>query len=142
MDKEQMIGPLLHRSSNNISRLLDQLTSEYQLTGKQGRIVGYLAHHQDRGIYQRDIETLFGIRRSSVSSLIDHLEKNGFLTRQEEGTDARLKRLVLTAKGVEVHEIIHEKIQEIERRILSLYTKEEYEQLKKMLSCLIEHTKE
>ncbi len=141
MEKEQMLGPLLHRSSNNISRLLDQLTAGYELTGKQGRILGYLAHHQDQAIYQRDLENLFGIRRSTVSSLIDHLEKNGFLTR-EEGQDGRMKRLVLTSKGIEVHAIIHEKIREIEARIQSLYSQEEITELKNLLLRLIEQTKE
>lgn len=136
------IGALLHQSSNNISRLLDQLTVKDHITGKQGRILGYLAHHTESPVYQRDIENLFGIRRSTVSSLIKHLEKNGFIKREDTSLDARMKQLILTPKGIAIHATIHEKIMEIESRIQSLYTEEEFKYFISFLNRCIQATKE
>lgn len=142
MKNNPMLGFLLHQGSNNIARLLDSLTAEFNITGKQGRIITYLARRPDEVICQRDIENLIGIRRSTVSNLVDNLEKNGFITRELIGTDARIRRLVLSPKGFQTHQFIQEKINIIENYIKSLYTEEEFIVLNELLIRLVKGTKE
>jgi len=137
-----MLGVLLHQASNNIARILDRQTAEYNITGKQGRILGYLAHRPNDLVCQRDIEKLIGIRRSSVSSMIDNLEKNGFIERKPLESDARIRCLFLTKKGQETHEVIFKKIIDIENKIKSLFTEEEIGKLSDLLSRLVKGTKD
>lgn len=80
-----------------------EISSEKELTGTHGYILGYLARHADRPVYQRDIESHFGMRRSSVSNVLSLMERNGLIERQSVPKDARLKRIVMTEKGHGLH---------------------------------------
>ena len=65
------------------------------LTGPQGLVLGYLYDHQDKDIFQKDIEATFNIRRSTATGLLQCLEGNGFVKRVSVDYDARLKKLSL-----------------------------------------------
>ena len=54
-------------------------------------------------VYQKDIESNFGIARSTVTNILQLMEKKGYLTRTTDEHDARLKRLELTELGKRVH---------------------------------------
>lgn len=69
------------------------------MTMPQLCVVGCLAFLEGRDVYQRDLETIFKLRRSTLSSVISTLEKKGYLTRVPVPQDARLKKLVLTEAG-------------------------------------------
>lgn len=67
--------------------------------------IGYLTYYKDNEdppVYQRDLETCFKLRRSTISSLLSALEKKGLIRRLPVPHDARLKRLVLTEEGKEL----------------------------------------
>lgn len=88
------------------------------LTGVQGWIIGYLYTHKNGpAVYQRDIEKAFKIRRSTATGILQLMEKKGLVTREPVAHDARLKRLQLTPKAIAHHELIMEKIQEVEKRL-------------------------
>ena len=61
--------------------------------------VGFLFFQHEREVYQRDLEGFFKLRRSTVSSLLNALEKKDILRRVSVPHDARLKKLELTPKG-------------------------------------------
>ena len=64
--------------------------------------IGYLTYYKDNEdtpVYQRDLETCFKLRRSTISSLLTTLEKKELIRRVPVAHDARLKRLVLTESG-------------------------------------------
>lgn len=98
------------------------------LTGVQGWIIGYLYEHKDGpGVFQRDIEKTFQIRRSTVTGILQLMEKKGLITREPAVHDARLKRLQLTPKAIAHHELIMEKIREVEARLRRGLSEEEVE---------------
>lgn len=70
------------------------------MTVSQLSTMGYLAMREGSDVYQRDIETFFHLRRSTVSSLLNTLERKGLLQREPVPHDARLKKLVLTEAGL------------------------------------------
>ena len=47
---------------------------------------------QQGDVYQKDIESFFKLRRSTVSSQLDTLEKKGLIQRVPVSHDARLKK--------------------------------------------------
>lgn len=62
--------------------------------------IGYLAYQgRYEAVYQRDLETCFKLRRSTISSLLTTLEKKDLIRRVPVAHDARLKQLVLTESG-------------------------------------------
>lgn len=111
-------------------RKIDHKVSQDGLTTVQGRVIGYLAKKERVGevVFQRDVEEEFHIRRSSVTSIIQGLEKNGYITRESVAQDARLKKIILTDKGRKINQSVRETILSEEEKILQVLTSEEKEQ--------------
>lgn len=113
MEYEKHVGGEIHRLSNLFKRRLDDGMPP-EMTGMQGHIIGFLQHNAQHAVFQRDIEAAFGIRRSTVTGILQLMEKNGFLRREPVNYDARLKKLVLTPKALAVHECITARIRAVE----------------------------
>ena len=73
-----------------------------EVTLMHGWIMGYLYHNQDKAIYQKTIESDFGIKRSTVTTILQLMEKKGYIRRAAVEVDARLKRIYLTDQGREI----------------------------------------
>ncbi len=99
--------------------------SDDRLTGIQGMVLGYISRHSDSEIYQRDLEKRFDFKRSTATKLLQLLEKLGYIRRESVMSDARLKRIVLTDKGVELHKQITRRIDKSESEIDALLTSDE-----------------
>lgn len=93
--------------SNKIRHLLDASCAGIGITGTQASILHFIYKNgKNNDVFQRDIETEFNIRRSSVTSVLHGLEQNGFIRRESVKEDARLNKLVLTDKAIEISEHI------------------------------------
>lgn len=129
MDDETLkLGYEVKRLSCLMRQDLDRQLSECipGLTSMQARIIGYL-HHAKEPVYQRDLEQIFQIRGSSVTSLLQLMEKNGWIVRSHVAHDARLKRLELTPQAMEINRRIQEGIGLHEERVRKGLTAEEIE---------------
>ena len=69
-----------------------------------GWIIAYLYHNCERDIFQRDIETRFSIRRSTVTGILQRMEKSDLITREPVTYDKRLKKIILSEKSIEMHD--------------------------------------
>ena len=120
----------------NIRYFLDLAMSENGLTSIQTRILGYLrqAQNENRDIFQRDIEEVFRIKRSSVTSVLQTLEKNGLIIRESIPEDARLKKLVLTDKAIQMQSSTYHILGEMEQEVHSLFTDKEFGQFLEYMS--------
>lgn len=94
-------------------------------TAGQGNILGYLHRHQDRPVFQRDLEEAFQIRRSTASRILKRMEEQGLLRRERVEEDARLKRLVLTDKARAMHRHVERSIHQMEDVLSAGLTEEE-----------------
>ena len=61
------------------------------------------------------------------------METNGYLIRQPVLRDGRLKKLVLTAKAMEIHDRISEQILRTENQLVLDFTEEEKAELMRLL---------
>lgn len=136
--QQRDFGRYLKGIMKSISRKIDQRVGEHGLTDVQGRLIGFLARKEKYGVevFQRDIEEEFRVRRSSVTSVLQLLEKNEYITRESVAKDARLKKIVLTDKGRKVHEQVYQMILSEEGKVLQVLTKEEQDQLFVLLEKL------
>lgn len=62
-------------------------------------VLQYLASRAASTVYQRNIESLFSIRRSTANQMLRTLEERGFIQRIQSPENARRNILVLTDKG-------------------------------------------
>ena len=84
----------------NIDNRLIQCSQYEQITASQCKIINYLSLNRNRDIYQKDIEKVFSIRRSTATKTLQLMEKNGLIMRLPCHTDGRLKKLILTEKAI------------------------------------------
>ncbi len=96
-----------------------------EVTVMHGWILSYLYENQERDIYQKDIETQFGINRSTVTNIVKLMEKKGLINRESVPRDARLKKLVLTEKGIWAKKVSYEAVQATEKQIVLGISEEE-----------------
>lgn len=137
--EEKYIGKMLRILSNLVRRKIENELSQrgLEVTSSQARIIGFVYRQsQVRNIYQKDIEAEFDIRRSTATNTLQLLEKNGYISRVSVEEDARLKKIILTPKGIKIHEVVRNCIIEVEGALNNVYTKEELEELFYLLEKL------
>ncbi|SFU79661.1 DNA-binding transcriptional regulator, MarR family [Clostridium sp. DSM 8431] len=120
MNKEVYIGQRVVCLARQVDRAIGKEISEYSISTIQAKIISYLFYQTKectKDIFQKDIEENFGIRRSSVSSVLDKLEENKFIERKSCEKDARLKKIELTTEGVEMCKLIRNSIYKIEESL-------------------------
>lgn len=96
-----------------------------RLTGMHGYLIRYLYENRDHNVFQRDIEKKFSISRSTVTATLQLMEKNGLITRESVEQDARLKRILLTQKAMDLHKQIEEDITTFESQLTKGISEEE-----------------
>lgn len=137
--EERHIGKRLRILSNLIRRKVEYKLNQrgIDVTSSQARILGYVYRQsQNRNVYQRDIEMEFDIRRSSVTNTLQLLEKDGYISRVSVDEDARLKKIVLTDKGISIYEGVGESISEVEEAFSAVFTLDELNELFYLLDKL------
>lgn len=97
------------------------------LTGMQRWIICYLSRNEGKDIFQRDLEEEFSVRRSTATGILQLMEKNDLITRESVSYDARLKKLVLTPKAIEIQRIIAEGIRKNEEMLCEGISEEDLE---------------
>ncbi len=114
--------------SKNLRYFFDQKTAENGLTSIQTRILGHLRCEEDKGksVFQRDIEDVFRIKRSSVTSVLQTLEKKGLIVRESVPGDARIKKLVLTDEARKMQSCTYHALAKMEHEMRFLFTEEEF----------------
>lgn len=96
----RILSNLIRRHINNSAAHAETES----VTGMNGWVIVYLAHNSDRDVFQRDLEERFNVRRSTVSNILSLMEKKGLIKRESVECDARLKKLTLTEKSLELLE--------------------------------------
>ncbi|HEY8395975.1 MAG TPA: MarR family transcriptional regulator [Bacilli bacterium] len=133
MSVDFRISDYLHSLCKGMYRFISESFSKYGITPQQGRIIRFLALNQGTAVFQKDIEELLNIRKSSVSSVIKNLEKSGLIQRLYVPEDGRYKRIELTPAGLSVHEEAQKNSQLIEAKMRTDLQTEEIEFLEKIL---------
>lgn len=126
------IGMEIRSLSNLIKRYVENSPIKKRvdsITGTNGWIIGYIAENSDRDIFQKDFEKEFGITRSTASKVVNLMIHKGLLEHQVVPYDARLKKLVLTPKAMEIHQLVTVDKQRLEDNLTKGFTKEELDNL-------------
>ena len=91
----QMLSHQMKRKNSVIAMINDD-----GLTTMQKHVLKFiLLETLHKVVYQKDIEEEFQIRKSTATGMLQLLEKNGFILRESEKKDARLKRIIPTKKA-------------------------------------------
>ena len=91
----QVIPAQLRRVNNLIFRKIGQIARTNgveAVTPMHGWIMEYLYRNSETPVFQRDIEREFSITRSTVTNILQLMERKGYIARRSVEQDARLKQ--------------------------------------------------
>lgn len=130
---EFRFGREVQNVANRFRRLGDENLQKEGITISQLRVIAFVSFHGD-GVCQKSLEEHFDIRRSSVTGLLQNMEKSGLLVRRSSETDARVKIVSLTEKGKALDEKLQSYIQGLESDLMQGFDPDE----KKLLSSFLQ----
>ncbi len=140
LDSEDLTYKIAYLSRLH-KRKIDQDTLKYGLTAEQGRLILFLSENKEKPVYMKDLEKSFNLRKSSLNSLINNLEKNGCVVRLINKDDLRLKELKLTKLGEEKVQLLRKSFKDNESSTRDALTFEEAKILNDILDKLITNIK-
>lgn len=105
----------------------DKSISEMGLNAQQGRTIGFIDDHE--GMIQKDLSHYFGCTDASTTSILQGLEKKGYIERRILKDNEREKRLYVLPKGKALITAFSEKFMENERELGASLTDDEKETL-------------
>ena len=98
----------------------------YGLTGMQFAIVSFIAKEStERDVFQKDLEQKFDIRKSTVTGILNTMERDGLLLRETVPYDARLRKMILTDKALQAKKNTEQVIDSVESQLSKGLTEEE-----------------
>lgn len=125
---EERIGFEIRRLDHMLARNLQahvKTAGIDEVTLMHGWIIRYLYTNQDKDVFQKDIEQYFSIGRSTVTNIIQLMERKGYIARESVEHDARLKKVVLTEKGIRNQEMLEDLVESLDTRLVDGITDEE-----------------
>lgn len=110
---EKDCGLWIHVLSHKLKKRMNANMQSLGITGVQSRVMHYiLVKCADGPVFQRDVESAFGMSRSTATGILQLMEKNGLILRESVASDARLKSLIPTEKAAcldaKVGEYLHQ----------------------------------
>jgi DNA-binding MarR family transcriptional regulator len=142
MQEIHNLGKMIGHTSVLFRRHLDQAIAGASgddtgvISGRNFWILRYLEDHRGEDVFQRDLENVFKIRRSTVSKTVELMEQKHLLERVSVDGDARKKKLRLTAEADAVLSNVRKSVEELEERVRASFCAEDYDTLMQLLGQL------
>lgn len=131
------IGLEIRIVSNLIYNKMNRLTMKAEnVSAHQCLILQHLANKRESAVYQKDIEELFSIRRSTANQMLRTLEERGLIRRLQAPDDARKNMLVLTDKGGAACESLNAQMELLLKELIGDIDRKELEQFQTTLRKL------
>lgn len=140
MKERNDIGFKVRILSNLIKRDVERSKQQlgFELPhGVNGWAITYFFDNRDKDIFQKDFETEFSIRRSTASNILKTMEQNGFIIRENVEYDARLKKIILTEKAINIHKAVLKNRDKREEQLRNGLSKKEVDAFLKTCNRLI-----
>ena len=137
MEKSIIVTPyidILRELGLKITKEANVKLNEIGLNSQQGRMIGDIYENQDKGIIQKDLAEKYELKGASISSMLQGLEKKGYVQRIIPAENARQKNIYVLEKGANLVEEFNEIFSDVEAKLIKNLTKEEMEILKKLLA--------
>lgn len=135
-------GRLLRKAANQLIYNFDQFAATYNLTSMQMSVIDYLSRQDKQVVIQRDLEQEFNVKRSTMTLLLQRMDKKGLVIRKQAISDARQKEVSLTRKARNLEVIVQDYMKTQDKRIRDEFGDEAIDQFQKILTYYIQSTSE
>ena len=97
-------------------------------------------YKSEEHVCQKDLEVVMSCSKSTLSSIVSTMEKNGLLSRQVSNHDSRINHLVLTDKGFEMIEFLKKDRAYTEEIMVEGISDEEYTTIMRVIDKIRKNT--
>jgi DNA-binding MarR family transcriptional regulator len=105
----------IHKAVRQIALFLEPKCAALGVSPAEGHLLSYLSSYAPCPV--GEVLRVFGIRPSTMTSMLERLDRKGLLTRDPDPDDRRSVRVTLTREGKAVAERIHRLVCDLEERI-------------------------
>lgn len=112
----------------------------FHLADKKGLHPGqlpliYILRGHD-GLSPKELRGIMHIRPSTITVMVQRMERSGFIERRQDGTDQRRYRIYLTEKGEETYRQLESAVSCVEEEMLRGMTEEDRNTLHTLLAVI------
>ena len=126
----------LHRATRQIGLWFEQRLPDFP--GSEGHLLSYLVPYGPCPV--SELVRVFGIKHSTMTSMLDRLEERGLLERKDNPEDKRSWLVGLTRKGRATAARVNLLVQEIEGEIGQRVSKRDLEGFQRVMEAVAEAT--
>lgn len=131
---EELIVSNVMRSIMNKSRESMELRiKDLDISQQQGRMIAYIAQNEDKGLIQKDLAQVFQRRDASITSMLQGLEKKGYIERRIPKNNERQKNIYVLPKGKALIDQTNEAFYAAEKELVQALNAKEVEELTRLL---------
>ncbi|MFS0781982.1 MarR family winged helix-turn-helix transcriptional regulator [Bacillus sp. 1P06AnD] len=124
---------LIRSITHNLGIQAWNRTKELEVNPQQGRMIMYIAEHQEKGLIQKDLAKAFKRKGASITSMLQGLEKNGYIERKIQADNERQKQIFVLQKGKELVDQIDDIFSAMEDQLIASLTEEEKAEFLRLL---------
>ncbi len=136
-------GKMINRISNRLRRRSKRAQETLCITGAIGNILDYIiVESEKRSVYQKEIEKEFGLRPSTATEALKHLEKEGLIVRVPDESDARFKKIEFTEKAGKIKDLLRNEVDKSEEILLRGISPEEQKCFMEITAKMLENLEE
>ncbi len=119
----------IHILQNLIKQRGEQMVNYWpELSAMQAYVLSFLVtKHPEMKIYQKDIEHIFRLRKSSLSTLLGQLEQKGLIAKELSSQDNRSRRIIPTEEALRYREKMLQEMADFESGLIEDIDREDLE---------------
>ena len=110
----RILSPI-HQANRQASLHIDALLSDLRVSASEGQLLAFVAARE--GVPVTAVVRLLGVSKSTITSLLQRLERSGLIRRAENPEDARSQLLFVTKKGAHVGMVARDRVKDLEHRL-------------------------
>lgn len=133
----RMPGHQVRRLQQVAVALFAEALHPWDITPVQYAALATLEQHAP--ISQTTLSALIAYDRATIGGVIDRLDGKGWLSRTLDPGDRRLRLLSLTPAGIEVLDVLHPLVQEVQARFLAPLAADERHRFEALCMKLLRH---
>lgn len=137
--EDKPIGFYFKRINQQIDNMKNEYLKDFDITSQQMAVIIFLKCHREENINQQTIENFLKLKKSTVSGILDRLEKKEFVVREVSKEDSRVRFIKLTPKAFDLAQGLFSKHNDFDKKVLNGFSKEETLSLMSMLNRIIDN---
>ena len=123
----------IHKANRQIALSLEEACADADLSATEGHMLSYLRSYTPSAV--SELHRVFGVKRSSLTSMLDRLESRGWIARDVSSRDRRVVLVSLTDRGRSRAERVQTAVEELEALIGAELTSADLEGFYAVLSA-------